>query len=525
MAGSKNQTQAARQPPSRNTAVTATQNAASADCPVEETDAERAAQIAQLDISELVTDHKKLINWLQSDFGGYSRGQGGSVSAQRFHDLLDHTFVLSQRTERLVFAVESVKKPTAAAMEEALKRVPKASDVQAEAIEQLKNTVRNLSLLQERGKEDAAKLEKEVVRLSSENTSLKYGMADMKKAVGKHMKNVPVGVGSPHCEHDSMARTVKQLQTRLDDFRKTHLADIGRVSDRHDLVSDSLEDLWADIAELKQKQETCARELKEQSGKRMQTSDKVAGSVLNFNKLAEKHNTLADCYRKLKAANETLTNRVQDFEGKAHEQCSVDEFLPKSEARRIEKTIANVKKALNRTMQKTQEKLNKCVEQVDGQEKAIDSLCLFANDTTKYTGELSDGIKQLKRSICNPSKDDNDHPSSPPRLQASCMQATDKHTDNAKASANQAQPAFAGSATDAPTGREQAADDFALRDQDLLSMSDAMQPLEEETAAAAYEMPNDDQQDDAEKEDYETYYEENYEQYDREFSHAFDRHG
>lgn len=151
MIGIKQQSEAASKQPEPSNNITASNDNALADCPIEETGTERAARIAQLDVSELVADQKELLKCLQGDLGGTLRGQAG---AKEFHKLTSEVFRYSQRVQSFTAAVEAVKKPTAAAMEEARKRIPKASDGQAARINELEKAVRDLCVHKERADDE-----------------------------------------------------------------------------------------------------------------------------------------------------------------------------------------------------------------------------------------------------------------------------------------------------------------------------------------------------------------------------------
>lgn len=151
MIGIKQQSEAASKQPEPSNNIKASKDNALADCPIEETDTERAARIAQLDISELVADQKELLKCLQGDLGGTLRGQ---ASAKEFHKLTSEVFRYSQRVQSFTAAVEAIKKPTAAAMEEARKRIPKASDGQAARINELEKAVRDLCVHKERADDE-----------------------------------------------------------------------------------------------------------------------------------------------------------------------------------------------------------------------------------------------------------------------------------------------------------------------------------------------------------------------------------
>lgn len=186
MAGTKPQITAASQQLTGGKDLTvAGDSVISPYCPVEETDTERAARIAQLDVSELVANQKTLIKCLQSDLGGTLRGQ---ASAKEFHELTSEMFTYSQRVQSFTAAVEAVKKPTAAAMEEARKRVPKASDSQAARINELENTVRDLCVHQERADEEKKAFAKQTASQASEIVSLSTSLANLKKTMEKEVQ-------------------------------------------------------------------------------------------------------------------------------------------------------------------------------------------------------------------------------------------------------------------------------------------------------------------------------------------------
>jgi len=165
MTGSKSQDKAASQQlPLRNNADAAQDNATPSNYPLEETDTERAAQIAQLDITELIEGNKKINKRLESDFGGDFGGQGGSTSAKEFYNFLGLLFQYNQKTDEFIAAVEAVKKPTAAAMEEARKKVPKASSAMFDEMQEMRKQMRDMSLVQDREREAMKEMKKDYER-------------------------------------------------------------------------------------------------------------------------------------------------------------------------------------------------------------------------------------------------------------------------------------------------------------------------------------------------------------------------